>query len=719
MKKRMFLFLLVGLLFAFLSCSPFMEIQGNEVSSAANTRVISPTVPGFKVVGYMPSWSGSVNDIQYDKLTHINYAFILPTASGGLSSIDNASKLSSLVSLSHANGVKVAIAVGGWNGGNDSAFETFAANASTRTVFVNNIMNFVNQYNLDGVDIDWEYPDPSGSSAQNYAALMNELSIALHSEGKFLSAAVVALGTEGAGVLAEVFDYVDFLNLMAYDGGNDAAHSPYSYAVESFNYWTGRGLPASKAIVGLPFYARPSWESYKAIVARDSQAPYKDESNGAYYNGIDTIKAKTQFALNQAGGVMMWELSQDTAGDTSLLKAIADTITIGGGNLIPVVQITSPVNNDSFDIGSSVTINANASDNDGSVTQVEFFNGGSSVGIDTLSPYSLTLNNLNEGSYTLTAVATDNEGATGSSNSVLIHLGSNICVLPIWEAGKVYNTGDQVHHNDRHWQAGWWTQGREPGTTGQWGVWSDIGACIGDTNDSPSVNITAPSNGASVSEGSVVTISANASDTDGTIVSVSFYSNFQLLQTDNSSPYSYNWANVNAGNYDLTAIATDNDGAATTSAVISIAVNTTGNISPTVDITSPADGASFTEGAAVAINVNADDPDGSIANVEFFNGSTSLSVDSSEPYTAVINNIAAGSYAITVVATDNLGATDSDSVNFTVTPAGGSDEWQSNTYYALGDIVTYSGSSWKCAYAHTSNSAWYPGASGLWFWELQ
>jgi GH18 family chitinase len=73
----------------------------------------------FKVVGYMPSWSGDVNAIQYSKLTHINYAFLLPTATGGFQAIENPSKLQSLVSLSHANGVKVLIAVGGWNNGDN------------------------------------------------------------------------------------------------------------------------------------------------------------------------------------------------------------------------------------------------------------------------------------------------------------------------------------------------------------------------------------------------------------------------------------------------------------------------------------------------------------------------------------------------------------------------------------------------------------------------
>src|SRR5436190_17317753 len=95
----------------------------------------------FRVIGYMPSWTGDVNTVQYSKLTHINYAFLLPTASGGIQAIENPSKLQSLVSLAHANGVKVMISVGGWNNGDDSGFETLAGNSSYRTTFVNNMIS--------------------------------------------------------------------------------------------------------------------------------------------------------------------------------------------------------------------------------------------------------------------------------------------------------------------------------------------------------------------------------------------------------------------------------------------------------------------------------------------------------------------------------------------------------------------------------------------------
>ncbi|SBT46416.1 glycosyl hydrolase family 18 protein [Micromonospora narathiwatensis] len=298
------------------------------LTPAAADAAVLPN--NFKSVGYMPSWSGSVNTIQYGKLTHINYAFALPNSDGSLRPVDNPSKLSSLVSLGHANNVKVSIAIGGWNDGDDSAFEALAANSGARGAFVTNVVNFVNQYNLDGVDIDWEYPDP-GASANNYSLLMQQLSSALHSRGKLLTAAVVSEGYYVQGVPTAVFGYVDWLNIMAYDGGSP--HANYDWSINSVNGWKSRGLPASKAVLGVPFYSRPGYYTYSALVGMDPANANRDctTAGGAQqcYNGVPTIKRKTQWALANAGGMMNWELSQDTTGSTSLVSAIYDTV-MGG-----------------------------------------------------------------------------------------------------------------------------------------------------------------------------------------------------------------------------------------------------------------------------------------------------------------------------------------------------------------------------------------------------
>ncbi|MFC5924562.1 glycosyl hydrolase family 18 protein [Micromonospora vulcania] len=318
------------------------------LATATATLTLAPTAAqavvlpnNFKSVGYMPSWAGNINTIQYGKLTHINYAFILPNGDGSLQGVDGG-RLSSLVSQGHANNVKVSIAVGGWNDGNDSAFEALAGNAGSRTNFVNNLVNFVNQYNLDGVDMDWEYPDP-GTSANNYTALMTQLSSALHSRGKLLTAAVVSEGGTMQGVQTAVFAQVDWLNIMAYDGGNP--HSNYDWSINSVNLWKARGLPASKAVLGIPFYSRPVYYNYSYLVGLDPANANRDCANvgGSQqcWNGIPTVKRKTQWALTNAGGVMNWELSQDTSGSTSLLSAMYDTIM--GGTTPPPTGRTGPI----------------------------------------------------------------------------------------------------------------------------------------------------------------------------------------------------------------------------------------------------------------------------------------------------------------------------------------------------------------------------------------
>lgn len=296
--------------------------------------------PSAIVVGYQPAWAEYVaSEIQFDKLTHINFAFALPAMDGGVGFQEEVyeTRLASLVSDAHARGVKVLISVGGWMGGQNPAFEAVAADASLTAAFVNNLVDFVNNNSLDGVDIDWEFP--GADSAQNYANMMSRLSQAMRERGKLLTAAVHAVSFYGQHIMDAVFGYVDFLNLMAYEGGEGISHSPYEYAVASLNYWIdARHLPKAKAILGVPFYGQPGEVSYRKLVAYDAQASDRDVTNypvnptnpkqlvPVYYNGIPTIKRKTVLALQRGAGVMIWELSQDAIGKRSLLKVIFETV---------------------------------------------------------------------------------------------------------------------------------------------------------------------------------------------------------------------------------------------------------------------------------------------------------------------------------------------------------------------------------------------------------
>ncbi len=181
-------------------------------------------------------------------------------------------------------------------------------------------------------------------------------------------------------------------------------------------------------------------------------------------------------------------------------------------------------------------------------------------------------------------------------------------------------------------------------------------------NSAPTASVTAPSNGATFNEGDNITITANASDSDGSITKVEFFQGATKLGEDLSAPYSLTWNNVGAGNYNLTSVATDNLGATGTSSIVSISVNSGPNVNPTTSITAPANGTSFTAGDNITINADASDSDGTIAKVEFYQGATKLGEDLSAPYSFTWNNVSAGSYDLTSVATDNVGATGASSV---------------------------------------------------------
>ncbi len=142
-----------------------------------------------------------------------------------------------------------------------------------------------------------------------------------------------------------------------------------------------------------------------------------------------------------------------------------------------------------------------------------------------------------------------------------------------WSSAQVYTGGSEVKYNNVRYQAKWWTQGDNPAQkSGRDDVWKVLGPC-GDggdeVNKAPMVSITSPVNGSTYVAGSTLTITANASDSDGSINKVTFFSGNTELGNDTTSPYSFALSAV-ADSYTIKAVATDNEGASTTSAVVTI-----------------------------------------------------------------------------------------------------------------------------------------------------
>jgi hypothetical protein len=184
------------------------------------------------------------------------------------------------------------------------------------------------------------------------------------------------------------------------------------------------------------------------------------------------------------------------------------------GNTPPSVSITNPTSGATFIAPANVTIQASASDSDGTVTNVQFFDGATSLGSVTSSPHQVVVG-LAVGSHSLTAVASDNLGATTTSSPPV-----TVTV---------------------------------------------------NTNAFPQVAITNPTNGAVLIAPATFTVQATASD-DGSISQVQFFNNATPLATDTTFPYEVTITNLAAGAYTLAAVATDNLNATATN-TISITVN--------------------------------------------------------------------------------------------------------------------------------------------------
>jgi chitinase len=212
---------------------------------------------------------------------------------------------------------------------------------------------------------------------------------------------------------------------------------------------------------------------------------------------------------------------------------------------------------------------------------VEFYNGATKLGEATASPYAYTWSNVTTGTYTLTAKATDNGGAVTTSAAVTIVVGTGGGTgcngIATWSATAVYVAGNQVVYNNKIYEAKWWTQNNQPDVnTGDGLPWKYISDCSGGgggNNTAPVVTLTAPASGASFTAPATITISATASDADGSVSKVGFYNGGTLLSEVTAAPYSYTWSNVAAGSYTITAKATDNAGAVTTSSAATVTVS--------------------------------------------------------------------------------------------------------------------------------------------------
>ena len=330
------------------------------------------------VLAYYTEYSTELPDVTL--LTHINYAhgrFKNPKTGDGGIEIAEPSKLRDIVALKSKNpDLKVMLMIGGW-GGHADGFSMMARDPEKRTAFCTAVKKHIDNYKLDGVDIDWEYPTQSAdgetgcdpSDTQNFNLVLEELRATLG------TSKIISFASSSSAKYVDwttAMKYLDYVNVMTYDmgaapnGHNSPLYRSARFAHrscdESIDEHLKKGVPLNRQVMGVPFYGKskknPSDEEkmfeysvkYYEIVEILEKGTYKGKSLKSPVTRVFDNTAKVPFLADPLGknvlsyddpesvalkgkyvkerpllGAMFWEYRYDDS-NHSLLKALVNAL---------------------------------------------------------------------------------------------------------------------------------------------------------------------------------------------------------------------------------------------------------------------------------------------------------------------------------------------------------------------------------------------------------
>lgn len=307
------------------------------------------------MVGYLAAFKGlelSIDRTDLGAYTHYNLSFANPDAEGVFvrggtmtcmggadgANMSVAAVRASVARLQAAGGKVLLSTAGGVIPGCSGDWAALLTPAR-RDATVAALVELAGTLGLDGIDIDIEGGllteiDKAGDYVPFIAALSKELK----ARGKLLTCATASY--EGGMIPVGSIPYFDLVNVMSYDaigpswGQSGDEHSTLAMAKRDLDLWLKRGVARERLVLGVPFYGygfggeTANWSYRDLVAARGVDATKADvigdrRAGGRYitHNSPPTIEAKARLAAEKAGGVMVWELSQDSP-DHALTRAI-------------------------------------------------------------------------------------------------------------------------------------------------------------------------------------------------------------------------------------------------------------------------------------------------------------------------------------------------------------------------------------------------------------
>jgi hypothetical protein len=384
-----------------------------------------------------------------------------------------------------------------------------------------------------------------------------------------------------------------------------------------------------------------------------------------------------------------------SAGNVTLQSA---ALTAAGADSPPSVSLTAPIYNSKYAAGANVTLSASAADPDGTVDRVEFFAGDTKVGTDSSSPFSVVWNSAPAGYHALTAVAYDNGGNVAGSLPVdiFVHAGGGALSANRADPPPVISLTAEGTNDWTHWglvsSNSFDRKANVPAGISALTVlgnqslqqYSNNYTSFSWTDGTPTPSVPGTPTGVFLTgqqNGFKLTAPADATPRRLKVY-VGLYGargNFQAYLSDFSAMaftdtslenvwedsyavFTINYTAASSGEslviqYRSFELYDFDFGNVTIQSATLVGNGGGGNIGPTVTLTAPTNNAVFTAPANIVLQATATDSDGSVTNVAFFNGSTKLGQDTSNPYSFNWNSVPVGIYSLTAQAIDNSGAT--------------------------------------------------------------
>ena len=439
--KRKLIIILTALTISY-ATSNEIGSQQEQVTPTTDNRGLSQA---SIVTGFLPVYRELPEEYDLSRLTHLIYFSIIPSGDGSFSwtsGRDSLAMYNTFINLQSRIGsgdTKLILSIGGTDAVGSGGFNTIAADPTITALFVSRVKSLLNEWNADGVDIDWEKWLKTTENSNDHEAFMKALHDTLSPEGYTIFTDVPASNWNGQWFNIKAADYVDYIQPMAYTfSGSWSAvtghNSSFAQSTGALDYWVGRGVPASKLVLGVPFYgigfggtdqigaeftgnsSLGEFVDYTAVLtALESgeyehsteeyiDAPYiysSDKNEIIFYNDTTVVRKKAEYLVeNEYAGAMIWELGQDPNDEMSLLNVLAETLlgwegstvsTIEQRNVDPISAMTAHLSNNtlSLSVSNSASVNFSLFDAHGrqikKINRLQFSNGTAQVSLNGLA----------------------------------------------------------------------------------------------------------------------------------------------------------------------------------------------------------------------------------------------------------------------------------------------------------------------------------------------